>query len=365
MSDHEAETSEATWEHNGSHSANGNDQGSIAIATDEHQDAGLDDRAKFLADLARVMQTTAASEQARNAEGTEQRRQAHLATIRAREAAEADELRELAKLDIKDIDGWSDEEIKRIKAERERRIATRREQLQHRLEEHRAIITREIEAVEAAIGAYRVRVDGFFSRISNESDPIAIAREAGNQPQFPDLEQIKPEHAPYASDRPVAVADETIVAEAVAGEALVADAVADEAIADGGEVVEATGEESQDASHEESFLVGVMDPDASSHPFETPWESGVAAEEVAAGSDEAVEGVAAEAEGEAIEAATEAVAAAEGEAEVAVAEGEGIAEGAEELEPVAAEARVVMPRSSGAGSWLRWPNSSGGNDSNR
>ncbi len=104
-----------------------------------------------------------------------------------------------------------------------------------------------------------------------------------------------------------------------------------------------------------------MDPDASSHPFETPWESGVATEEVAAGPDEAVEGVAAEAEGEAIEA----IDATEGEAEVVVAEGEGIAEGAEELEPVAAEARVVMPRSSGAGSWLRWPNSSGGNDSNR
>ena len=30
----------------------------------------------------------------------------------------------------------------------------------------------------------------------------------------------------------------------------------------------------------------------------------------------------------------------------------------EELVAVAAEARVVMPKSSGAGSWLRWPNSS-------
>ena len=27
--------------------------------------------------------------------------------------------------------------------------------------------------------------------------------------------------------------------------------------------------------------------------------------------------------------------------------------------PVLAEARVVMPRAGGAGSWLRWPNSSG------
>ena len=233
------------------------------------------------------MQTTAAAEAARNAEGTEQRRQAHLATIRARESAEADELRELAKLDIKDIDGWSDEEIKRIKAERERRIATRREQLQHRLEDHRAVISREIDAVEAAIGTYRVKVDAYFARINNENDPVAIAREAGNQPQFPDLEQIKPDHAPSAVDDRLTAGEETVIAEAVAEQVV-------DGPADGGETAEAAGEVPQDETQEQSFLVGVMDPDASAHPFETPWESGVAVEEVAEGGDEAV---AAEAEG--------------------------------------------------------------------
>ena len=38
--------------------------------------------------------------------------------------------------------------------------------------------------------------------------------------------------------------------------------------------------------------------------------------------------------------------------------GEGAEQAAEEPVAVAAEAQVVMPRSSGAGSWLRWPSSS-------
>ncbi len=301
MSDHEVETTETAWEHNGSHNANGSDPGSIAVANDELKDSGLDDRAKFLADLARVMQTTAAAEQARNAEGTEQRRQAHLATIRAREAAEADELRELAKLDIKDVDGWSDEEIKRIKAERERRIATRREQLQHRLEDHRAVITREIEAVEAAIGAYRVKVDAFFARINNENDPVAIAREAGHQPQFPDLERIKPEHVSYAAAEQIAGGEETFVAEAV-GEQVVDGATEGEVATEASH--EGSDEESGEESGGDGSMVGVMDPAAAARPFDTPWESGASTEEGVESSDEAVAAEAETVEAETVEAET-------------------------------------------------------------
>ena len=117
-------------------SSNGTDPGAYAIASDidggEQGEGG-----GFLSDLAKAMQATAAAEQARDAEVTEQRRKAHLDSIRAREAIEAEDLRELAKEDVKGIDAWSDGEIKRIKLERERRIASRREQLQIRLEEHR------------------------------------------------------------------------------------------------------------------------------------------------------------------------------------------------------------------------------------
>ena len=44
------------------------------------------------------------------------------------------------------------------------------------------------------------------------------------------------------------------------------------------------------------------------------------------------------------------------EAEAPQAEGD---DSSEEPVSVGTEARVVMPRSTGAGSWLRWPNSSG------
>ena len=136
------------------------------------------------------MQTTAAAEQARSAEETEQRRQSHIDAIRAREAIEAEELRELAKEDVKGIDAWSDGEIKRIKLERERRIAARREQLQIRLEEHRTVVGREVEAVEASVGAYRADIAEYFRRLESETDPVAIARFAGSRPPFPDLDQV-------------------------------------------------------------------------------------------------------------------------------------------------------------------------------
>ena len=139
------------------------------------------------------MQTTAAAEQARSAEETEQRRQSHIDAIRAREAIEAEELRELAKEDVKGIDAWSDGEIKRIKLERERRIAARREQLQIRLEEHRTVVGREVEAVEASVGAYRADIAEYFRRLESETDPVAIARFAGSRPPFPDLDQVRPD----------------------------------------------------------------------------------------------------------------------------------------------------------------------------
>jgi hypothetical protein len=82
-------------------------------------------------------------------------------------------------------------------------------------------------------------------------------------------------------------------------------------------------------------MVGVMDPDAGTRPAETPWDQDVAAEHQA---------------GE--HPAEEAQAVPVGQAEAAPETAEAAAE------PVAAEAQVVMPRSSGAGSWLRWPSSS-------
>lgn len=318
MSDHETEVSpdglDGEQGLTGSFSANGKDPGAIAVATDSPADAWVDDGATFLEDLARAMQTTATAEHARDAEATGHRRQAHLDAIRAREALEAEELREYAKEDVKGIDAWSDGEIKRVKLERERRIASRREQLQIRLEEHRTVVAREVEAVEAAIATYRVETEQFFSRLESETDPVEIARRAGSRPAFPVLELIGPNDVPITSVAPI-----TPVIPAYYSAPVEAPASPDPAAAE-------DEHGADDGPGAAGPLIGVMDPAASDASTETPWETGV-------------------------EVTTEPV-----EAALPIGEGVEVPVGAGEPVVVVAEARVVMPKISGAGSWLRWPN---------
>jgi hypothetical protein len=166
-----------------------------------------DDPAAFLADLARVMQTAASAERIRIAEDSERRRTAHLELIRAREASETEQLTLLADGDVKAIDTWADAEIERIQSERERRITARRGELSQRLEDHRLLIGREVDAVEAAIAAYRTEVEVYFSRLDAEQDPVAIAREAGRRPVFPVLGVTSLDEAPAgATTEPAAEA---------------------------------------------------------------------------------------------------------------------------------------------------------------
>jgi hypothetical protein len=386
MSDHEQETNqtgEGAWDASSAFSSNGSD---AVDPTDGAELTEIDDRTQFLGDLARVMQSTVASEQARNTELAEQRRKAHVDGIRERESEEIEELRELAKDDIKGIDAWSEGEIKRIKLERERRIASRREQLQTRLEEHRAVVGREVDAVEAAVANYRTEMEQFFGRLGGETDPIAIASLAGKQPAFPDLKAIGPDPAPVTPDYGYVVSETHISAEAIPDtsgdvaaavaaaqfdtaesteapeqpEAEAADATpeAEPVVAQEAEAVQADAEIAAEAepavaaeaevaaaadanddqiaaSDAETPLIGVMDPDAGSPSVESPWDSGVGAATVAADATEDPEPV-----------------------EAVQDSGEGAEEGAQEPVAVAAEAQVVMPRSSGAGSWLRWPSSS-------
>jgi hypothetical protein len=303
----------------------------------------------FLAELAKAMQSTAAAEQARSAEETEQRRQSHIDAIRAREAIEAEELRELAKEDVKGIDAWSDGEIKRIKLERERRIAARREQLQIRLEEHRTVVGREVEAVEASVGAYRADIAEYFRRLESETDPVAIAKYAGSRPPFPDLEQIGPDEVAGSTQSPP-VADETWAPTPVAVVEAPVEAIAPVETIEAVEVVvepEAPVETQEVAAAEqETPLVAVMDPETGGETPEESWDSGEAA--AAEQSDEAVPAALQE-EPATAEASTEG------------SEGSEEPEEAKEEEPVGA---VVMPRSTGAGSWLRWPNNSGSDPEN-
>lgn len=333
--------------------ANGSGASGRAVGTEGQASSGDGDETAFLADLARAMQSTAAAEQARNAEGTEQRRQVHIDAIRAREALEAEELRELAKEDVKGIDAWSDGEIKRIKLERERRIAARRDQLQIRLEEHRNVVSREVEAVEAAIAAYKVEIEHYFRRLDAETDPVAIAQHAGTRPPFPVLDLIGPDQAPGSSEfRHVSAAP--VVTEAAVTEAVATEAVATEEPPAAEMPVEAppAEEPAQAESNSEggneavapeadASPVAVMEPEAQAAPPEPDWEP--AADPAAAQ-------------------ATDASAPAEEAGESAEAPAE--PDGSPEPVGAAADSRVVMPKSTGAGSWLRWPNSSADHSDN-
>jgi hypothetical protein len=347
MSDQESEISQAAESNkSASFSTNGTDPGGFGAGSDGAADGG-----QFLAELAKAMQTTAAAEQARNAEETEQRRQSHIDAIRAREAIEAEELRELAKDDVKGIDAWSDGEIKRIKLERERRIAARREQLQIRLEDHRTVVGREVEAVEASVGAYRADIAEYFRRLESETDPVAIARYAGTRPPFPDLTAVGPGDVAGTTDYKAPASDAAAPVETV--EAVEAAPVE---VNEPVEVVaeaEAPVETHDDApaAEAETPLVGVMGNEGDSGSTEQSWDAGEAV--VAEQSEEAVpaalqeEPVAAEASQD-----SEGSESSEGSEDV---------EGAKEEEAVGA---VVMPRSTGAGSWLRWPNNSGNDPGN-
>ena len=356
MSDQDSEISQAAEStKSASFSTNGTDPGGFGAGSDGAADGG-----QFLAELAKAMQTTAAAEQARNAEETEQRRQSHIDAIRAREAIEAEELRELAKDDVKGIDAWSDGEIKRIKLERERRIAARREQLQIRLEDHRTVVGREVEAVEASVGAYRADIAEYFRRLESETDPVAIARYAGTRPPFPDLTAVGPgdvagttDYKAPASDAPAAAPIETVeTVEAV-------EAAPVEVI----EPVEAVAEAEPARRPPSTRTTTHLRPRrtrrssaswAATATVDRQSSRGTGGEAVAAEQSEEAVPVALQEEPVAAEASQDA----DGSES---SEGSEDAEDAKEEEPVGA---VVMPRSTGAGSWLRWPNNSGNDPGN-
>jgi hypothetical protein len=303
-----------------------------AVAADATADATADDSSAFLADLARVMQAAAGAERIRTAEESERRRAAHLELIRARETSGADELRVAAEGDIKAIDSWADTEIERIQSERERRTVSRRAELSQRLDDHRLLIGREVDAVEAAIAAYRAEVEAYFVRLDAEEDPVAIAKAAGSRPTFPDLDTIGPDRAPVD------------LAGRATSEGAAADATGDEP--------PTTGDEPPSTG--DAGLIGVMDTDAATGSAELSGE-GVAT------TDQPVEATAGTTEG-----GGDAATAADVETPSGVEPVAGVEVGEESGQSVetTAQSNVVAPRSSAAllravptarpmGSWFR------------
>jgi len=158
-----------------------------------------DEGSAFLAELAKAMQTTAATERARVSEDTDRRREAHVAEIHARRDAEIERMRELADQDSRAVDAWAERERQRVQQERQRRIQDLQADLERSLAEHRAKIDRETDGVEAAVAAYRTEVDEYFAALDRETDPVALAQRAGRRPVFPDLNAIGPDGAKSTS----------------------------------------------------------------------------------------------------------------------------------------------------------------------
>jgi len=240
------------------------EESSTGVPVETSAPAVAEDGATFLAELARAMAKAAETEKSRSAEENEQRREAQVAAIRAQAAQDAAGLGERAEQDIAEIGAWADAETDRIRLEREARVATRREALQHRLDEHQALTERQVEAIDAALAEYRFQLDAFFAHFDGEQDPESIARFARTRPSFPELEAVA-ERARIAATADATTADE-------ATQAVTPDTTpADQTVA----VEWGSGEEAQ----REPGLVGVMDASSEGQVADTPWTAPPQAEE--------------------------------------------------------------------------------------
>lgn len=179
---------------------------------------GPDPTRGFLAELAHAMRGAAERQRERISADVDSAAEAHVEKVRARAATEAAELRRLADQDIDGIHSWSKEETIRIQQETERRIGTRREELQGYLVRHAAIIDGEVGQIEGAVRDYRAELDRFFAQLASESDPSGLARVADAMPPPPDLAKVG------SAARAQAVA--ALAEEQHAADAGVADAVA-------------------------------------------------------------------------------------------------------------------------------------------
>jgi len=234
-----------------------------------------DDNTAFLAELAKAMKTTVAVERTRITQDADRRRDAHIAGINDRRESESAKMRELAQDDLKGIDAWAERERQRIQAERERRAASVRKDLESSLAEHRAKIDGEIQAVDAAVATYRSEVEAFFSVLAQESDPVAIAQHAGQRPVFPTLEAVAtpeasaPDAGPTQDSTPAVAAESApaATAEAAAAETSIASTEAPAA---------------SDAAPETAEAPATAEALVADAPAEAPVAEPVAAEPVAA-----------------------------------------------------------------------------------
>ena len=144
----------------------------------------------FIGELVHAMQAAAEHQREATSSEVEAMTRAHLERVRVRAAAEAEELRRMAQADIDEINAWQEAEAVRLREEAARRIVVRGEELDEYLVRHAAIIDTEVDQIEGAVANYQLELDGYFGKLTSESDPGAIARMADELPPPPDLAKV-------------------------------------------------------------------------------------------------------------------------------------------------------------------------------
>ena len=145
------------------------------------------------AEIARAMQVAADRERERIDASVGEEESAQVEKIVTRAAAEAAELSKHADEDVSVVNGWYKDQVKLIRAEADRKIDERRVGLEQSLTIHGSLIEAEIESVHLAVEGYRGSLGEFFGRMTEERDPSAIARLAGDLPDPPDLDAVRAE----------------------------------------------------------------------------------------------------------------------------------------------------------------------------
>jgi hypothetical protein len=145
---------------------------------------------KFLADLTKAMQAAAEEARGRSLSQLEADAKAHVEAIHARSATESANLRRTCDDDVQAVREWSKAEIARVREETEHRITDRKGRLESEIEEHAAVIEREIETVQKTVTNFEEEMAYFFERLLAEEDPTRFATMAENLPEPPTFDDL-------------------------------------------------------------------------------------------------------------------------------------------------------------------------------
>jgi hypothetical protein len=143
---------------------------------------------KFMADLTKAMQAAAESGREEAMSRLQADAKTAIEQIHTRTATEAADLRRQADDDVAAIREWSKAEISRIRDETDEKIAGRKRRLEGEIEEHGALIERQIQRVQGQVSGYEADMAAFFARLLSEEDPSRFASLAENLPEPPALE---------------------------------------------------------------------------------------------------------------------------------------------------------------------------------